>query len=96
MVTTDMRRWAATEAPAVDVDHATRMFVDHFRAATGRNATKKDWTAAWRNWLRRDNEKATHRPTPTARALQTMAAGQRVAGRLGNVTTLNPPKEIRS
>lgn len=54
LVTRDMRQWAATEVPAVDVDRATRMFVDHFRAATGRTAAKQDWTAAWRNWLRRD------------------------------------------
>lgn len=62
IVNTDMRQWAANECPAVDVDHATRMFVDHFRAATGRNATKLDWPATWRNWLRRDQQTAAKRP----------------------------------
>lgn len=27
-------------------------FADHWHAATGRNATKLDWQAAWRNWFR--------------------------------------------
>lgn len=27
-------------------------FRDHWAAATGKNATKLDWNAAWRNWLR--------------------------------------------
>lgn len=64
IVTPDMRQWARQETPAVDVDAATRMFVDHWRSATGRNATKLDWPATWRNWLRRDAER--RRPsTPT-------------------------------
>jgi len=28
-------------------------FRDHFTAATGQNAVKLDWVAAWRNWVRR-------------------------------------------
>jgi hypothetical protein len=54
MVSDRMRQWARDEVPGVDVDRATRMFVDHFRAASGQNASKKDWVAAWRNWLRKD------------------------------------------
>lgn len=54
LVSADMRRWAADEVPTVDVDAATRAFVDYWRAESGTKATKVDWTAAWRNWLRRD------------------------------------------
>jgi hypothetical protein len=54
MVSDRMRQWARDEVPGVDVDRATRMFVDHFRAASGPNSSKKDWVAAWRNWLRKD------------------------------------------
>jgi hypothetical protein len=32
----------------------TAAFKDHFRAATGANSTKRDWSAAWRNWMRRE------------------------------------------
>lgn len=56
IVNRDMRLWAAEEVPGVDVDASTRMFVDHWRAASGRNATKRDWLATWRNWLRRDHQ----------------------------------------
>lgn len=53
IVTKAMRDWAAREVPTVDVDSSTRVFVDYWRAAT-RNAMKRDWVAAWRNWLRKD------------------------------------------
>ena len=57
----DMREWAVEHAPAVDVDLATERFRDHtFRAAI------TDWPAAWRNWLRREQEMATTRTKPTA------------------------------
>lgn len=29
-----------------------RRFVDHWLAASGRTSTKRDWNAAWRNWMR--------------------------------------------
>jgi len=38
-------------------------FGDHWRAATGKNATKLDWLATWRNWVR--NQRA---PFGTQRA----------------------------
>jgi hypothetical protein len=54
IVNQKMRDWARDEVPGVDVDRSTRMFVDHWRAATGQNSSKRDWVAAWRNWLRKD------------------------------------------
>lgn len=62
VVTAAMREWAATEVPHVDVDRATRQFVDYWRAASGRTSTKKDWTAAWRYWLR--NERGQQQTAP--------------------------------
>lgn len=62
IVNRDMRLWAAEEVPGLDVDVSTRMFVDHFRGSSGRNATKRDWEATWRNWLRRDHQQARGRP----------------------------------
>lgn len=57
IVTASMREWAATEVPGVDVDRSTRMFVDYWRGVAGVKATKRDWPATWRNWLRRDHER---------------------------------------
>lgn len=54
LLTSEMREWARDEAPLIDVDRVTRQFVDYWRAASGKTATKKDWIAAWRYWLRRE------------------------------------------
>lgn len=87
MLTHDMREWAATEVPTVDVDASTRRFVDYWRADSGAKATKRDWVATWRNWLRRDADtRKPNRLTPAERAAQTAAAGRRVAGL--NITSL--------
>lgn len=92
MLTTDMKQWAADEVPTVDIESATRRFVDYWRSESGAKATKIDWTATWRNWLRRDaDSRKPNRLTPTERAQQTAAAGRQVAGR--NITSLET-KEI--
>lgn len=52
--TTADREWQAGQAiPDEFAREATAEFKDHFLAAAGRNATKLDWSAAWRNWMRR-------------------------------------------
>lgn len=85
LVTAEMRQWAAAEVPGIDVDGCTRRFVDYWRAESGAKATKKDWVATWRNWLRRDFEQRQSRGvrgTPADRALATIALGaeQRAVG----------------
>lgn len=83
IVTADMRAWAAGRVPLVDVDSSTERFVNHWRAKAGRDATKLDWTATWRNWLIRDQDDRAARAklTPTERAAQTVAAGREFVGR---------------
>lgn len=44
--------WAAANVPDVDPADATARFCDYWQAASGANARKIDWSAAWRNWLR--------------------------------------------
>lgn len=41
------------EFPYLDLRAAHERFTDHWRSAT-RSATKRDWLAAWRNWIRED------------------------------------------
>lgn len=87
MLTAEMRAEMTAECPALDIDHHTKQFVDYWRAASGRTATKKDWVAAWRFWMRRQSDDApAHKQTPTERAMATAAAGRAVAGR--QITTL--------
>ena len=50
MVTAEMRTWAATSAPAVNLKTETENFVDYWRGAGG---TKVDWVATWRTWMRK-------------------------------------------
>ena len=45
----DMR----AECPKVDLEAENRKFVDYWSAKAGKDATKLDWDATWRNWIRR-------------------------------------------
>lgn len=57
----DDRSWAAGEGfGATVIDTETAKFADHFQA-TGKPML--DWSAAWRNWLRRSSE-FSPRPVP--------------------------------
>jgi hypothetical protein len=87
----EMRQWAAKEVPAIDVDRATKQFVDYWRAAAGRTATKKDWLAAWRYWLRNERVPSA---TKLARADENAAEFYKYYGgndeRAGSVPALDP------
>ena len=95
--------WEFTKArrhgfDGIDLTEETKRFIDYWIAIPGARGRKLDWDATWRNWIRRAQDDAGRRnkgkASPTDRARQTAAAGQRVAGRVGNVTTLNPPKAL--
>lgn len=48
--------WALAERPDFtqeDVRKQADMFRDHWVAKSGKDATKLDWEATWRNWIRR-------------------------------------------
>lgn len=49
--------WALQERPqwtAEDVRRCADRFRDYWIAKTGKDATKADWEATWRNWVRKD------------------------------------------
>ena len=82
VVTVEMRAWAASETPGLDVDAHTREFVDYWRAESGAKAAKRDWVAAWRNWMRKAHRWNTPRPgkpTPDDRVRDGIERGRRVA-----------------
>lgn len=56
-VTTAMRKWAAEKAPNVNGPLATEKFINYWTAKSGKDATKLDWVATWRNWMLSDQEK---------------------------------------
>lgn len=47
----------------INIDRTWLKFRDHFKSATGRNATKLDWLATWKNWLRHDLDSLEQRQT---------------------------------
>jgi len=47
-----------TECPYVDLEAEHRKFCDYWAAKAGSGATKVDWNATWRNWIRRAGEDA--------------------------------------
>jgi hypothetical protein len=66
-VTPDMVAWARQNTPHVDGRLETERFRDYWHAKAGRDATKLDWPATWRNWMRRAAEQ---QPAPRGRHLR--------------------------
>ena len=69
-VTDEMVIWARRETPGVDGRYETAKFIDYWRGKSGKDATKTDWPATWRNWMRKAAERgpgpgAVHRPSTT-------------------------------
>lgn len=64
-----------TERPDVNLQTEHRKFIDYWTAKTGRDATKLDWDATWRNWIR--NAKPTqHNGTTISKTDQGIAETQ--------------------
>lgn len=61
-LTDEMKAWAKDHCPDVDLQAETAHFIDHH---TAKGSTFKDWTAAWRTWMRRSKSwgKPAQRPT---------------------------------
>ena len=58
VVTAEMVEWVRTNTPHVDGRHENAQFVDYWTAKTGRDATKVDWLATWRRWMRESERRA--------------------------------------
>lgn len=64
----ELREWAALNAPHVDLNLAMAEFCDYWRAVPGTRGRKLDWAATWRNRMRemegraRKNGNGTNQP----------------------------------
>ena len=67
-VTPEMVAWAQRESPLVDGRRETAAFIDYWRGKAGRNSTKLDWIATWRNWMRRAQSDAESRQASPRRS----------------------------
>lgn len=61
-----------TERPDVDFDAEHRRFIDYWLGKSGRDATKVDWNATWRNWIRNARAPSTA-PNGRAHKMRTLA-----------------------
>lgn len=61
----DEKSWKimAEHFPQIDLKLETHAFRDYWDSATGGNAVKKDWQAAWRNWIRNSYKRGAGRKT---------------------------------
>lgn len=62
----DWRAWAVQELgiPRQATDTEAAKFVDYWHAKSGRDATKLDWQATWRNWCRNARQARPARTVP--------------------------------
>jgi len=45
--------WARAQYPGIDAADEADTFRNHWTAKTGKDATKADWPATWKNWVKR-------------------------------------------
>jgi hypothetical protein len=50
-VTDDLIDWARINAPNASIALETQKFKNYYSAKTGKDATRLDWSATWRNWM---------------------------------------------
>jgi hypothetical protein len=63
-VTPEMVTWAREKCPQVDGKAETEKFVNHWTAKSGKDATKLDWPATWRNWMLNSRDRYGARASP--------------------------------
>lgn len=57
-VTPEMVRWARAKVPSVNGKVETEKFINYWSSKAGKDATKLDWVATWRNWMITAGERA--------------------------------------
>lgn len=63
-LTDELREWAKSETPDIDVSRATAEFVDYWRGVPGQKGCKLDWIATWRNRMRDQQARVSQRAKP--------------------------------
>lgn len=67
-ITPEMAVWGREHAPHVNGVYETQKFADYWRSRSGKDATKTDWIATWRNWMRKAQEDIRRQRGPTTGA----------------------------
>lgn len=78
-ITEEMRDWGRTNCPTVDGQTETVKFINYWQAKAGRDATKVDWVATWRNWMLNAKERQPGgKPSATDNAQAIMQRGRQL------------------
>ena len=51
IATEELLEWAKVKRPTIDPSLETEKFINYWTAKSGKDATKLDWNATWRNWI---------------------------------------------
>lgn len=70
---------------------ATESFRDYWHGESGQRASKRDWTAAWRNWMRREESQAGRQPRPSSSGPRP-TSDDRIAAFLGGGSSSAEPQ----
>jgi hypothetical protein len=60
-ITPEMATWVRKECPLVDFEWQTKQFIDYWLGKSGKDATKVDWLATWKKWMRTEQERTGQR-----------------------------------
>jgi len=72
--------WTMKECPGISIGRTRDIFVDYWLARAGKDATKMDWDATWKNWCRRELAPVNgHGPPPKPRPTEDEIAAKRAA-----------------
>lgn len=77
----ELKSWALNERPGMDLQRVIDSFTDYWIAKTGQAATKLDWGATFRNWVRNEkpNGSSKQNSRPSAASRQDAAAARQAA-----------------
>jgi len=76
-ITETMRAWGRENTPTVDGPQETVKFINYWQAKAGRDATKLDWVATWRNWMLNAKERQSgNKPNATENARSILQMGR--------------------
>jgi hypothetical protein len=88
-ITADMRSWATSNHPGVDIDMETLNFIDYWETKPSNN-TKLDWVRTWQTWIRNARPKTATQPRQTKIEKQREAK----ANFLAKFGEMNEPRAI--
>lgn len=92
----DWREWARKHGNGLDLDLEADKFRDYWTAKSGNQATKVNWQATWRNWIRTALERHGQKPNGTIGLTYGKLKAMSSSELLGWATQLSVPTRGKS